>query len=108
MTRGAEPRQRPTSLLRHVAETAGVEIEPNGFYVPPNDPGALRRAIEYLARPTRERARLGAAGPQHRRATGRPRPLRRAPARLVDAAIAQNGRQPVATAGSAPAATAGI
>ncbi len=62
LTRGVHPRQRPPGLMRRVAETAGVAIEPNGFYVPPRDPGALRRAIEYLLARPDERARLGAAG----------------------------------------------
>jgi glycosyltransferase involved in cell wall biosynthesis len=48
--------------MRRVAEATGLEIEPNGFYVPPNDAGALRRAIEYLLDHPRERAQLGAAG----------------------------------------------
>jgi glycosyltransferase involved in cell wall biosynthesis len=62
LTRGAHPRQRPTGMMKKVAQTAGVEIEPNGFYVPPSDPGALRRAIEYLLDRPEERARLGASG----------------------------------------------
>jgi glycosyltransferase involved in cell wall biosynthesis len=62
ITRGAHPRERPTSLLRRVSETAGVDIEPNGFYVPRSVPGALRRAIEYLLVHPAERANLGAAG----------------------------------------------
>jgi glycosyltransferase involved in cell wall biosynthesis len=62
ITRGAHPRERPASLMRRVAHTAGIDIQPNGFYVPPNDPGALRRAIEYLLERPEERQRLGAAG----------------------------------------------
>ncbi len=62
ITRGSHPRSRPESLLRQAATEAGVVLEPNGFYVPPNDPGALRRAIEYLLDRPAERARLGAAG----------------------------------------------
>jgi glycosyltransferase involved in cell wall biosynthesis len=62
ITRGAHPRRRPASLMHRVAETAGLEIEPNGFYVPPNDPEALRRAIAYLLDRPQERARLGTAG----------------------------------------------
>ena len=62
ITRGSQPRERPPSLLRRLADQAGVAIEPNGFYVPPSDPGALRRAIEYLLNRPDERARLGAAG----------------------------------------------
>jgi glycosyltransferase involved in cell wall biosynthesis len=62
ITRGDQPRNRPESLLRQVAAEAGVTLEPNGFYVPPSDPGALRRAIVYLLERPEERARLGAAG----------------------------------------------
>jgi glycosyltransferase involved in cell wall biosynthesis len=62
ITRGAHPRRRPESLMHRVAESAGLQIQPNGFYVPPNDPAALRRAIEYLLDRPDERARLGAAG----------------------------------------------
>ena len=64
LTRGAQPRQRPAGLMKRVAESAGVQIQPTGFYVPPSDPGALRRAIEYLLDRPDERARLGAAGRQ--------------------------------------------
>jgi len=62
VTRGAEERSRPVSLLRDVAEEADVPIEPNGFYVPPKDPAALRRAIAFLLDHPEHRARLGAAG----------------------------------------------
>jgi glycosyltransferase involved in cell wall biosynthesis len=62
VTRAAVPRLRPTSLLRCTADQAGTVIEPNGFYVPPHDPAALRRAIVYLLDHPAERARLGAAG----------------------------------------------
>jgi glycosyltransferase involved in cell wall biosynthesis len=62
VTRGAEERSRPVSLLRDVAEEAEVPIEPNGFYVPPKDPGALQRAIAFLLENPEHRARLGAAG----------------------------------------------
>jgi glycosyltransferase involved in cell wall biosynthesis len=61
-TRSAPPRFRPTSLLRRVAAEAGIEIEPNGFYVPPANPEALRKAIKFLMDHPEERARLGAAG----------------------------------------------
>jgi glycosyltransferase involved in cell wall biosynthesis len=57
-----EPRPRRTSLLRIVAARSGVEPEPNGFYVPPGRPEALRRAIAFLLEHPDERARLGAAG----------------------------------------------
>jgi glycosyltransferase involved in cell wall biosynthesis len=111
MTRGAELRDRPSSLLSRVAETAGLEIQPNGFYVPPNDPGALRRAIEYLLDRPEERERLGAAG---RSSVERLAGLEHYVARLrglVDAAIAANrsDHEPgVATADPAPATSAGI
>jgi glycosyltransferase involved in cell wall biosynthesis len=62
ITRGAEPRPRAESLLRAFAHPAGVDLEPNGFYVPPGDPAALGRAIAYLLEHPLERARLGAAG----------------------------------------------
>jgi glycosyltransferase involved in cell wall biosynthesis len=52
---------RSMSLLRELAEQSGVPVEPNGLYVPPSDPAALRRAIEYLLDHPDERARLGAA-----------------------------------------------
>jgi glycosyltransferase involved in cell wall biosynthesis len=54
-------RPRTLSLLRELAEQSGVPVEPNGLYVPPSDPAALRRAIEYLLDHPDERARLGAA-----------------------------------------------
>jgi glycosyltransferase involved in cell wall biosynthesis len=53
---------RPASLLGPLAELEGVHLEPNGLYVPPGDPDALRRAIVYLLDHPDERARLGAAG----------------------------------------------
>lgn len=62
ITRGAVPRTRPASLLRHFAEMAGMQLDPSGFYVPPGDAAALRRAIAYLLEHPEERARLGAAG----------------------------------------------
>ncbi|HEY7066114.1 MAG TPA: glycosyltransferase family 4 protein [Chloroflexota bacterium] len=62
VTRGTEPRPRPVSLLQMLAGERGVALEPTGFYVPPDDPGALRRAIVYLLDHPEERARLGAAG----------------------------------------------
>ena len=62
VTRGPQPKSRPASLLKTLADQAGVAIEPSGFYVPPSDPAALRRAIEYLLAHPEERARLGAAG----------------------------------------------
>jgi glycosyltransferase involved in cell wall biosynthesis len=62
VTRGNPPRVRAVSLLRMLADSAGVEIEPTGFYVPPGDSAALRRALVYLLDHPAERARLGAAG----------------------------------------------
>ncbi len=62
-TRGAEEvRQRPPSLLGELARSAGMPVRPSGFYVPPEDPGALRRAIEYLMEHPERRHELGAAG----------------------------------------------
>jgi glycosyltransferase involved in cell wall biosynthesis len=90
ITRGAHPRKRPESLMRRVAEATGLEIEPTGFYVPPNDPPALRRAIEYLLDRPEERARLGAAG---RRIVERVATLDRYVDRLtelVDQAVTEN------------------
>jgi glycosyltransferase involved in cell wall biosynthesis len=62
VTRGMNPRQRPVGMLRRAAGALGVELEPNGFYVLPNDTAALRRAIEYLLDRPAERQRMGAAG----------------------------------------------
>jgi glycosyltransferase involved in cell wall biosynthesis len=67
VTRGTPPREplaRPVSLLRAIAAQEDVPLEPNGFYVPPGDAPALRRAIVYLLEHPEERARLGAAGRQ--------------------------------------------
>jgi glycosyltransferase involved in cell wall biosynthesis len=61
-TRGSVVRPRPPSMLRRLAEQAGVPLEPTGFYVPPHDPAALRRAIEYLLEHPAERRQLGDAG----------------------------------------------
>lgn len=62
VTRGQPPRPRPTSLLRLLAAEEHATVEPNGFYVPPGDPDALRAAITYLLDHPAERAQLGAAG----------------------------------------------
>lgn len=62
VTRGSGLRERPESLLRGLAESVGLEMEPTGFYVPPSDPEALRRAIVYMLEHPEERQRLGAAG----------------------------------------------
>lgn len=61
-TRGEMPRIHPVSLLRAVAQEAGEEVEPNGFYVPAGDSEALRRAIVYLLDHPSERQCLGRAG----------------------------------------------
>jgi glycosyltransferase involved in cell wall biosynthesis len=61
-TRGQVAHARPASLLREFAGLAGVQMDPTGFYVPPRDPVALRRAIAFLLDHPDERARLGAAG----------------------------------------------
>jgi glycosyltransferase involved in cell wall biosynthesis len=62
MTRGAPSGPRPISLLRELAEQAGIQVEPTGLYVPPTDPEALRRAIVYLLDHPDVRARMGASG----------------------------------------------
>jgi glycosyltransferase involved in cell wall biosynthesis len=62
VTRGAPPHRYPPSLLEPLAAAAGMRLEPNGFYVPPGDHEAMRRAIVYLLDHPEERARLGAAG----------------------------------------------
>jgi glycosyltransferase involved in cell wall biosynthesis len=62
VTRGVEPRARPSSLLRTYAERADVRLAPNGFYVPPGDSIALRQAIIYLLDRPDIRRNLGLAG----------------------------------------------
>jgi glycosyltransferase involved in cell wall biosynthesis len=61
-TPGQPAQPRPIGLLRTIAQRAGVEVEPNGFYVAPGDAAALRRAIIYLLDHPADRAQLGAAG----------------------------------------------
>jgi glycosyltransferase involved in cell wall biosynthesis len=61
VTRGAQPRPHPRSLVQRLAEQAGLSVEPTGFYVPPEDPGALQRAIAYLLDHPAERQKLGQA-----------------------------------------------
>ncbi len=58
-----DPREplAPT-FLRPLASAAGVDLEPNGLYVPPGDHQVLRQTIVYLLDNPEERARLGAAG----------------------------------------------
>ena len=58
------PRNRSASFLRRFAQGSGIELEPTGFYVPPEDSTALRRAIEHLLDHPEEARRLGAAGRQ--------------------------------------------
>jgi glycosyltransferase involved in cell wall biosynthesis len=62
ITRGANPRSRTPGLLRDIAEQAGVDLEPTGFYVLPGDTDGLRRAIAYLLDRPDERRLLGDAG----------------------------------------------
>lgn len=62
ITRADPPRHRPASLLRTIAGHSDDALEPNGFYVPPGDPDALRRALDYLLEHPEERLRLGQAG----------------------------------------------
>jgi glycosyltransferase involved in cell wall biosynthesis len=62
MTRGNPPRKRPTSFTRQLGNEHGHPVDPTGFYVPPADPAALRKAIVYLLDHPEERKRLGAAG----------------------------------------------
>lgn len=97
VTRGAQERARPISLLRNVADEEDVPIEPNGFYVPPKDPEALQRAIVFLLDHPEERARLGAAG---RRAVERLMSVDQFAeriARVVDVIVRTHGRRSVAT-----------
>jgi glycosyltransferase involved in cell wall biosynthesis len=56
------PRRRPVSLAQLLATELGIALDPNGFYVPPGDADALRRAIAYLLGHPEERRRLGRAG----------------------------------------------
>ena len=62
ITRGPNPRARMPGLLHDVAQRAGIELEPTGFYVLPGDDAGLRRAISYLLDRPDERRRLGEAG----------------------------------------------
>jgi glycosyltransferase involved in cell wall biosynthesis len=62
VTRGLEPRVRPTTLVQRLAQDAGLQIQPTGFYVPPRDPAALRRAIAFLLEHPEQRRQLGDAG----------------------------------------------
>jgi glycosyltransferase involved in cell wall biosynthesis len=61
-TRGSLVRVRPRSLVRELAESAGLPVEQTGLYVPPGDPEALRQAINYLMHARETRQELGAAG----------------------------------------------
>jgi glycosyltransferase involved in cell wall biosynthesis len=62
VTRGNPPRPRPASLIRELATAAGVPVEATGLYVPPDDPAALRQALDYLLSHPAERHALGEAG----------------------------------------------
>ena len=59
VTRGNLPRSRGESLLHALAAENGLSVEPNGFYVLPGDPKALRRAITYLLDHPAYRVQLG-------------------------------------------------
>jgi len=86
---------RGANLLRSLAAREGVALEPNGFYVPPGDAAALRRAIVYLLDHPEVRAQLGTAG-------------RHAVERLMTVdQYAQRVRTLVEQACAAPAATEG-
>jgi glycosyltransferase involved in cell wall biosynthesis len=61
-TRGTPLRPRPESLLAPLAAQAGLELAPNGLYVPPDDPAALREALAHLLDHRGEREELGGAG----------------------------------------------
>jgi glycosyltransferase involved in cell wall biosynthesis len=62
VTRGPNPRSRSASFLRSFAQRSGIDLAPTGFYVPPQDPHALRRAITYLLEHPEQREMLGANG----------------------------------------------
>ncbi len=105
VTRGEQARPRPISLLRNVADEEEVPIEPNGFYVPPKDPGALQRAITFLLDNPEERARLGAAG---RRAVERLMTVDQFAdriGRVVELVVARAGGRPPLSTVPAPAAS---
>ena len=95
VTRAAPPRPRPESLLRRVAAEAGITLEANGLYVPPGDPEALGKAIQFLLDHPEERARLGAAGRRAMEQLMRVDQFAGRVAQLVDSAVA--GTQPRAT-----------
>lgn len=61
-TRGVNPRPRPASLVRSMAESAGLPVEPTGLYVVPGDHAALKQAIVYLLEHPEQRRKLGDAG----------------------------------------------
>jgi|SRR5579864_4325352 len=63
-TRGEHVRTRPQSLIRGLAHSSGVALQATGYYVPPQDPAALRRAIVHLLEHREARRQLGAAGRQ--------------------------------------------
>ena len=53
---------KPVIVTHTAGQTDVVEDGQNGLYVPPGDPPALRRAIQYLLNRPDERRRLGTAG----------------------------------------------
>ena len=60
ITRGIEPRILPTGFGRIFGQSAGYG--PTGLYVPPGDPEALRRAIQFLLDNPAMAATLGENG----------------------------------------------
>jgi glycosyltransferase involved in cell wall biosynthesis len=103
-TPGTPSRTRDESLLRTLAAANDQVIEPNGLYVPPGDPVALRQAITFLLDHPEERARLGASG---RRAVEQLMSVDHWVARLsrlVEDAAASRA----ASGGAAPAATRSV
>ncbi|HEX8968775.1 MAG TPA: glycosyltransferase [Chloroflexota bacterium] len=95
-TRGAQVRPRPHSLVRDLAESAGLPLEPTGFYVPPDDPSALRRAIVHLLDHPEDRRRLGVAARQTVERLLTLDQFAERIARLVDAAAADRSHPRIA------------
>ncbi len=60
-TRAVPPRPVPPGFAQLLGIDAAAGLRPNGFYVPPRDPIALRRAITFLLDHPEDRARLGRA-----------------------------------------------
>jgi glycosyltransferase involved in cell wall biosynthesis len=63
-TRGREVRLRPPSMIRELGPSAGLAVEPTGFYVLPGDDESLRKAIVHLLASPETRRQLGGAGRQ--------------------------------------------